>query len=66
MGYEKDRARVDEVLRKSGIVVVMNKKHVQSPEHLVTTMWEVYKAGFVAETTFRIDKEIIRTMPRIL
>ena len=60
MGYEKDRARVDKVLRKSGIVVVMNKKHVTTPENLVTTMWEVYKAGFVAETTFRIDIGIIQ------
>lgn len=59
MAYEKDRARVDKILRKSGIVVVMNKKHVKKPEDLVTTMWEVYKAGFVAETTFRIDTGII-------
>ncbi|MFC1562741.1 hypothetical protein ACFL4Z_01665 [candidate division KSB1 bacterium] len=60
MAYKKDRSRVDKALRKSGIVVVMNKKHVKKPEDLVTTMWEVYKAGYVAETTFRIDPSILR------
>ena len=56
MGYEKDRARVDKVVCKSGVVVVMNKKHVKKPEDMITTMWEVYNAGYVAETTFRIDQ----------
>ena len=60
MAYEKNRSRVDKILRKSGIVVVMNKKHVKKPEDMVTTMWEVYKAGYVAETTFRIDEGIIK------
>ncbi len=58
--YTKDRSRVDGVLRKSGVVVVMNKKHVKCAEHMVTTMWEVYEAGYVAECTFRIDQGILR------
>ena len=57
--YKKDRSRVDAVVRKSGVVVVMNKNHVKNPEHMVTTMWEVYQAGDVAECTFRIDKGIL-------
>jgi len=60
MAYKKDRANVDKVLRKSGVVVVLNKNHVKKPEHLVTTMWEVYQAGYVAETTFRIDPGLLR------
>jgi len=58
--YKRDRKRVDAALRKSGIVVVMNKDHVKSPEHMVVTMAEVYKAGFVAECTLRIDIGILR------
>jgi len=58
--YKRDRARVDAALRKSGVVVVMNRDHVKKPEDLVTTMWEVYQAGLVAECTFRIDEAIIR------
>jgi len=58
--YRRDRARVDAALRKSGVVVVMNRDHVKTPEDLVTTMWEVYQAGLVAECTFRIDEAIIR------
>ena len=57
--YTKDRGKVDKALRDSGIVVVMSKKHIQSPEHMVTTMWEVYQAGLVAECTFRIDQAIL-------
>ena len=57
--YKRDRNRVDKAIRKSGIVVVMNKKHVQNPEHMITTMQEVYRAGYVAECTFRIDKAIL-------
>ena len=57
--YKKDRSRVDAAMRKSGVVVVMNKNHVKNPEHMVTTMWEVYQAGYVAECTFRIDKGIL-------
>ena len=58
--YERDRARVDSALRKSGIVVVMNKDHIKKPEDMVLTMEEVYKAGYVAEVTFRIEEAILR------
>ena len=58
--YTRDRARVDAALRKSGIVVVMNRDHVKKPEDMVTAMWEVCQAGYVAECTFRIDEGIIR------
>jgi len=58
--YKRDISRVDSAVRKSGIVVVMNRKHVKTPEHMVTTMWEVYQAGYVAECTFRIDAAILR------
>jgi len=58
--YKRERNRVDKVIRKSGIVVVMNKKHIKKPEHMVTTMWEVYRAGYVAECTFRIDQGILK------
>lgn len=60
MVYGKDRNRVREIMLKSGVVVVMNKKHVKTPEDLVTTMWEVYQAGYVAEATFRIDTGILK------
>jgi 2-keto-3-deoxy-6-phosphogluconate aldolase len=66
MSYQRDRARVDKALRASGIVVVMNRDHVKKPEDLVTTMWEVYQAGLVAECTFRIDEGIIREAMREL
>jgi len=59
-GYTRDRNRVDAALRKSGVVVVMNKSHIEKPEHVVTTMKAVYEAGFVAEVTFRIEEEILR------
>ncbi len=58
--YQRDRSRVDRIMRQSGICVVMNKDHVKTPEHMVTTMWEIYKAGYVAEITFRIDEGILR------
>ncbi len=58
--YTYDRKRVDAALRKSGIVVVMNKSHIQAPEHFVETMWEVYKAGYVSECTFRIDPGLLK------
>ena len=57
--YTYDIKRVDTALRKSGIVVVMNKSHIQAPEHFVETMWEVYKAGLVSECTFRIDPGLL-------
>ncbi len=58
--YRRDRARVEKVLRSAGVVVVMNRDHVKKPEDLVTTMWEVCQAGYVAECTFRIDTAIVR------
>lgn len=58
--YKRDRSRVDKAIRASGVVVVINKKHVKNPQHMVTTMWEVYQAGYVAECTFRIDEGILR------
>lgn len=57
--YKRDRKRVDAALRKSRVVVVMNKAHVEKPEHMVTTMKAVYEAGYVAEVTFRIDERIL-------
>ena len=58
--WKYDRKRVDTAMRKSGVVVVMNKSHIQKPEHFVTTMWEVYQAGFVSECTFRIDPGLLK------
>ncbi len=58
--YRRDRTRVDKALRAAGVVVVMNRDHVKKPEDLVTTMWEIYQAGLVAECTFRIDGAIIK------
>jgi 2-keto-3-deoxy-6-phosphogluconate aldolase len=60
MAYKKDRSRVRDMMLKSGVVVVMNKKHITKPEDLVTTMWEVSQAGYLAETTFRIDPGILK------
>ncbi len=60
MSYTYNRERVRSAMLKSGVVVVINKKHVKKPEDLVTTMVEVYKAGYVAETTFRIDPSILK------
>jgi len=60
MAYQKDRKRVDKMLRKCGVSVVMNRKHVKKPEDMITTMWEVYQAGYIAETTFRIDQGILK------
>jgi len=56
----RDRAAAEQAIRQSGVVIVMNKKHILNPEHMVTTMWEVYQAGYVAECTFRIDEGILR------
>jgi 2-keto-3-deoxy-6-phosphogluconate aldolase len=60
MAYKNDRSKVRKALLNSGVVVVMNKKHITKPEDLVVTMKEVYAAGLVAETTFRIDPGILR------
>ncbi len=58
--YQRDRTRTGAALRAAGIVVVMNRDHVKTPQDMITTMQEVYQAGFVAECTFRIDEGIIR------
>jgi len=60
MSYKNDRKKVRAAMLKSKVVVVINKKHVKKPEDLVTTMVEVYRAGYVAETTFRIDPVILK------
>ncbi|VAX20917.1 hypothetical protein MNBD_IGNAVI01-841 [hydrothermal vent metagenome] len=60
MSYTYDRKRVREAMLKSGVVVVINKKHVKKTEDLITTMIEVHNAGYVAETTFRIDPAILK------
>ncbi len=59
-GYQRSRKQVEAALRKSRVVVVMNKSHINTPEHMVTTMQAVYQAGLVAEVTFRLDQGIIR------
>ncbi len=58
--YKRDRKRVDAAMRRSGVVVVMNKDHIKKPGDMVVTMQEVYKAGLVAECTFRIEEGILR------
>jgi len=60
MAYERDRSRVDAAMRSSGVCVVMNKSHIEKPEHMVTTMKAVYEFGYVAEVTFRIEEAILR------
>lgn len=57
--YKPDISRTDKIVRDTGVVVVVNKKHVATAEHVVTTMWEIYQAGYVAECTFRIDEAIV-------
>ena len=58
--YQRNRSRVDGALRRSGIVVVMNRDHIKKPGDMVVTMQEVYRAGLVAECTFRIEEGILR------
>ena len=60
MAYQYDANRVDSALRASGVVVVMNKSHIQAPEHFVETMWAVHEAGFVSECTFRINPGLLK------
>ena len=57
--YARSITRADKAIRNSGVVVVMNKSHITCPADMVTTMWEVYQAGYVAECTFRIDQGIL-------
>ena len=58
--YTRNRRHADKVIRDAGIVVVMNRDHIKKPEDMITTVQEVYKAGFVAEVTFRIEESILR------
>jgi 2-keto-3-deoxy-6-phosphogluconate aldolase len=58
--YVRNGARVEQALRASGVVVVMNKDHIKKPEDMIVTMQEVYAAGLVAEVTFRIEESILR------
>ena len=58
--YQRNRKLADAAIRNSGVVVVMNASHIKTAEHAVTTMQEVYKAGYVAEITFRIDAALLR------
>ena len=58
--YQRDRSKTDAAMRKSGVVVVMNKSHITEPEHMVTTMKAIYEAGYVAEVTFRIEEALLR------
>lgn len=60
MAYQYDVKRVDAALRKSGVVVVMNKSHIQTPQHFIDTMVAVNEAGFVSECTFRIDPALLK------
>ena len=58
--HKRDRLRVDRAIRSAGIIVVMNRDHIKKPQDVVTTVREVYLAGFVSELTFRIDEGILR------
>ena len=58
--YQRDRTKTDAAMRKSGVVVVMNKSHITKPEHMVTTMKAIYEAGYIAEVTFRIEEALLR------
>jgi 2-keto-3-deoxy-6-phosphogluconate aldolase len=60
MAYERDRKRVDDLMRSSGVCVVMNKSHITCPQDMVTTVKAVVEAGYVAEVTFRIEEGILR------
>ena len=59
-GYERNRKAVDKAIRASGVVVVMNKSHIETPEHMVTVVKEVCAAGYIAEVTCRIDIGILK------
>jgi 2-keto-3-deoxy-6-phosphogluconate aldolase len=58
--HHRDRKVMDEVLRAAGVVVVMNRDHVKKPQDMVLTVEQIYRAGLVAEVTFRIDEGILR------
>lgn len=58
--HKRDRKAVDRAIRASGVVVVMNKSHIETPEHMVTVVKEVCAAGYIAEVTCRIDIGILK------
>lgn len=60
INYKRDKTITEKIVRKSKVVVVMNKKHVRNAQDLITTMIEVNNSGFVAECTFRIDEGIVK------
>ena len=58
--HQRNRKVTDQVLRTAGVVVVINRDHVKTPRDMVVTVEAVYRAGLVAEVTFRIDEGILR------
>lgn len=54
-------------LRQRGLIVVIGRGHVSSPEDLVNIFRAVDNAGYVAEATFRIDIDLVReAMPELI
>src|SRR5690606_15589550 len=47
-------------LRRSGIIVIVNARHIASPEDLVLIMRMIHEEGWIPECTFRIDIGILR------
>ena len=58
--YIMDPKRVDKVLRKIGVVIVMGRDHARKAGDLINSVKAIYKAGYVAEVTFRIDEGMLR------
>lgn len=58
--YKRNPQRVDKILRKIGVVVVMGRDHAKKPEDFINTVKAIYEFGLVAEVTFRIDEYILR------
>ena len=58
--YQRDRAKVDKILRRKGIVVVMGKGHARKAEDIISTFEAIHEAGYVCEVTFRIEEGILR------
>ena len=59
-GYKRDPRAVEKAVRAAGVVVVMNKSHIETPGHMVTTVKEVCAAGYIAEVTCRIDIGVLK------
>jgi len=58
--YIRDPKRVDKILRKIGVVIVMGKDHAKKAGDLINSVKAIYEAGYVAEVTFRIDEGMLR------